>query len=235
MASSFVLFGPAHLWAIALAVVVPVMLAIIVRSSGSARLTDAVRWAFAAELIATYLLWYWLLYARGWAAVGNILPMHLCDWAAIASIVTLIRPNRKSYELAYFWALTGTLQATLTPQLALGFPDPRFLVFFGFHCGVIASVLYMTLGMKLRPHPASIPRVIVWTLIYGVAAGAVDWLFDLNFGFLRAKSVNPSVLDLLAPWPWYIAELIPIGIVLILILYAPFFIADRFAQPRSRP
>jgi hypothetical integral membrane protein (TIGR02206 family) len=235
MGNPFVFFGPAHQAALVLAFAVPVVLAVAVRLSGSATLSNALRWVFAVELIATYALWYWLLFARGWFGVGSALPMHLCDWAAIAAIVTLLWPNQKSYELAYFWALTGTLQATLTPQLALGWPDLRFVVFFGFHCGVIAAVLYMTLAMKMRPYPASIPRVIAWTLFYGVAAGTVDWLFDVNFGFLRAKSADPSVLDLLAPWPGYIAELVPIGIVLILILYVPFFLADRIRQSRSRP
>ncbi|MBV8976757.1 MAG: TIGR02206 family membrane protein [Alphaproteobacteria bacterium] len=228
----FVLFGQAHLVAVALAFAVPLVLALVVRLSGSAALTDTVRWLFAVELIATYALWYWLLYRRGWMAVGNILPMHLCDWAAIACIVSLIVPNQRTYELAYFWALSATLQATLTPELALGWPDWRFVVFFGFHCGVIAAVLYMTLGMKMRPYPASLPRVIGWTVVYGLAAGLVDWAFGVNFGFLRAKSKDPSVLDMLSPWPWYIAELVPIAIAFILILYAPFFVADRL---RRRP
>ena len=149
----FVLFGTAHKIAIALAFVVPLALALVVRMSKSAVLVNAVRWLFAAELIATYILWYWLLIARGWAGAGNILPMHLCDWAAIACVVSLIRPNQRTYELAYFWALSATLQATLTPELALGWPDLRFVVFFAFHCGVIAAVLYMTLGMRMRPYP----------------------------------------------------------------------------------
>ena len=228
----FVLFGQAHLVAVALAFAVPVVLALVVRASGGAALTNLVRWFFAIELIATYAIWYWLLYQRGWMAVGNLLPMHLCDWAAIACIVTLLFPNQRTYEVAYFWALSATLQATLTPELALGWPDWRFVVFFGFHCGVIAAVLYMTLGMRMRPYPASLPRVIGWTVVYGLAAGLVDWTFGVNFGFLRAKSRDPSVLDMLSPWPWYIAELVPIALAFILLLYAPFFVADRL---RRRP
>jgi len=231
----FVMFGPAHDAAIAFAFVVPFVLATLVRFANNKAFGNAVRWLFAAELIATYALWYWLLYSRGWMAVGNLLPMHLCDWAAIAAIVTLIWPNQKTYELAYFWALSATLQATLTPELALGWPDWRFIVFFGFHCGVIAAVLYLTLGMKMRPYLKSIPRVIGWTLVYGICAGLVDWMFDVNFGFLHGKSKDPSVLDLLAPWPWYIAELVPIGIAFVLVLYLPFLIADRISQARSRP
>lgn len=232
MDTPFQLFGMAHWTAIALAFAVPLALALVVRVTGSEALKNAVRWVFAAELVATYALWYWLLYQRGWMAVGNMLPMHLCDWAAIVCIVSLIRPNQRTYELAYFWALTGTLQATLTPELALGWPDWRFVVFFAFHCGVIAAVLYMTLGMRMRPYPASIPRVIGWTLFYGVAAGLVDWIFGVNFGFLAAKSKDPSALDLLSPWPWYIAELVPVALVLILILYLPFFAADQLSRRR---
>ncbi len=44
MDSHFVLFGTAHLSAIALAFAVPVVLAILVRFSGSATLLNAVRW-----------------------------------------------------------------------------------------------------------------------------------------------------------------------------------------------
>ena len=231
MTRLFIPFGTAHLAAIALAVIVPVLLALLVRLGGR-RVAAVVRWLFAGELVAMYLLWFWLLFE---GVVGNVLPMHLCDWAAIAAIATLIVPNQKSYELAYFWTFSGTLQATLTPELALGWPDLRFVIFFGFHCGVIAAVLYMTLGMRLRPYLKSIPRVVAWTVFYGIAAGFVDWVTGANYGFLRAKPVNPSALDLLSPWPWYIAELVPIALVFILILYTPFFIADRFAQSRSRP
>ena len=232
MTNPFIPFGMAHLAAIALAVIVPVLLALLVRLSGRRRVAAVVRWLFAGELVAMYLLWFWLL-SQG--VVGNVLPMHLCDWAAIAAIITLIRPNQKSYELAYFWTFSGTLQATLTPELALGWPDLRFVIFFGFHCGVIAAVLYMTLGMRLRPYPKSIPHVVAWTVFYGIAAGFVDWVTGANYGFLRAKPVNPSALDLLSPWPWYIAELVPVALIFILILYAPFFVADRFAQRRSKP
>ena len=109
MDQPFVFFGTAHVAAIALAFAVPVLLAVAVRTSGNAALTNAIRWVFAVELIATYALWYWLLFARGWFGIGSALPMHLCDWAAIAVIVTLLWPNQRSYELAYFWALIGTL------------------------------------------------------------------------------------------------------------------------------
>ncbi len=156
--------------------------------------------------------------------------MHLCDWACIAVIVTMLALNQRSYELAYFWALAGTLQGLLTPDLAVGLPDLRAIVFFGFHGGVIAGVFYLTFGSRLRPYAYSIPRVIAATLGYAAAAALVDWAFDVNFGYLRAKPAQASVLDFLAPWPWYIGELIGIGLISIFVFYAPWFIADRLRR-----
>jgi hypothetical integral membrane protein (TIGR02206 family) len=230
MNAPFVLFGPAHLAALALTLLVPLALAAAVRVLALPELARAIRLCFAAFLVATWVLWFWMIFGRGWASAQTLLPMHLCDWATIAALITLIRPNRKSYELAYFWALAATLQAMLTPDLAFDFPDLRFVVFFAFHGGVVAAVLYLTFGLRLRPVPASIPRTVSWSLIYLAAAAAVDWLLHVNFGYLRAKPAAHSLFDYLSPWPWYVAELAILGTALVLIWYAPWFIADRLGR-----
>ena len=169
---------------------------------------------------------------RGWASAQTILPMDLCDWATIAAIATLLRPNQRSYELAYFWALSGTLQALVTPELYYDFPDLRFVVFFVFHGGTIAAVLFLTFARGMRPHPASLPRVLVWSLLYLATALAVNWLFGTNFGYLSGKPTKPSMLDMMGPWPIYIAELAGVGILYLFVLYAPFFTNDRL-RPRG--
>lgn len=233
MSDRFVLFGVAHLSAIALAFVVPAMLATATVMSPSPHFETRVRAVFATLLIGTWIVWFGLLYERHWFAPQNILPMHLCDWAAILTIVTLIRPNQRTYELAYFWALGGTLQALLTPDLRYGFPDLRFDVFFLFHSGIIAAVLYLTFGSRLRPWPSSIPRVLLWSFVYLVAALAVNRIFKTNFGYLAAKPPGPSLLDAMAPWPWYIAQLALLGVLSVLIYYSPFYFADRLRQGRS--
>ncbi len=225
MSNPFVLFGRDHLIVLALTVVLPLALASVTRRSETER--RVVDYGFAAFLIATWVLWFYVIFDKGWQSVQTLLPMNLCDWATIAAIVTLIRPNQKSYELAYFWAFAGTLQAMLTPDLQYGFPDLRFVVFFAFHGGVIAAALYLTFAVKLRPYPRSLPRVAAWSLFYAASAGFIDWLFKVNFGYLRAKPAEASLFDLLAPWPWYIAELILLGVLSIFIYYAPFWIWDQ--------
>jgi hypothetical integral membrane protein (TIGR02206 family) len=227
MPPPFVLFGRSHLIVLALTLVVPLVMAVVARASRSPTADRIFRFAFAAWLIGIWIVWFWLIFDRGWQSAQTVLPMHLCDWACIAVIVTMLTHYQRTYELAYFWALAGTLQGLLTPELAVGLPDLRAIVFFGFHGGVIAGVLYLTFGSRLRPYPFSIPRVIATTLIYAASAGLVDWAFHVNFGYLRAKPVEASVLDYLAPWPWYIAELIGIGLISIFVFYAPWFLADR--------
>lgn len=230
MTSAFVPFGASHLTVMVLTVVVPATLAVIARQLRSKQFARAVSRAFAGALIAIWIVWYWLIAARGWISPQTILPMDLCDWATIATLVTLLRPNQRSYELAYFWALSGTLQALVTPELYYDFPDLRFVIFFAFHGGTIAAVLFLTLARGMRPYPASLPRVIAWSLLYLVSALAVNRLFGTNFGYLSAKPTTASLLDLMGPWPIYVVALAGLGIFYVLVLYAPFFVADRFRR-----
>ena len=193
----------------------------------------AVRWFLAALLSGEWILFYVVFWARGWFEWSNALPLSLCDWAEAALIVALLSKNQFAYELGYFWGLSGTLQGLLTPDLAYGFPDMRFLLFMANHAGIIASMLYLTLGTAMRPVPASLPRVIAASLVYPVVAGAADYALGANYGFLHDKGGHVSLLTLLAPWPWYIGELVLIGFLSIAIYYAPFFVYDALRRPKT--
>lgn len=230
MSRTFVPFGASHLAVMVLTVVVPAGLAAVARRHRSDRFARAVSFGFAGLLIVMWIVWYGLIAARGWISAQTILPMNLCDWATIATLATLLRPNQRSYELAYFWALSGTLQALITPEMYYDFPDLRFVIFFAFHGGAIAAILFLTLGRGMRPYPDSLPRVIAWSLLYLVSALAVNRLFGTNFGYLSAKPTTPSLLDLMGPWPIYVVALVGLGILYVLVLYAPFFVADRLRQ-----
>jgi hypothetical integral membrane protein (TIGR02206 family) len=228
MRAPFVLFGAWHLAVMALAVAVPLAFAIPARrNEGVAR---AICWALAALLIGVWIAWYVYFTSHGWLNANNQWPMNLCDWAAIAVIITLIRPNQATYELSYFWGLCGTMEALVTPDVNFDFPDGQFIVFFLGHALIIASVLFLTFGMCMRPHARSILRVMAWSLVYLAAAALIDWRLGTNYGFLRAKPHQETLMAVLGPWPRYIAELVPIGIASALLVYAPFFVADKFRE-----
>jgi hypothetical integral membrane protein (TIGR02206 family) len=230
--SPFVLFGPSHIAVIASAFAIPAVLAVLVRTLHAD--DRAVRWTFAAMLIGNWVFWYGLFWQRGWLTWGDALPMNLCDWANIATIAALLRPNQKSYELAYFWTLAGTLQGLMTPDTPYDFPEARFIIFSIFHAGLIAAVLYLTFGTRLRPYLSSLPRIIMWSLIYAAVAGAVDYALGTNYGFLRAKPDHVSLFDFMPDWPRYIPVLIALGLLSACIYYAPWLITDLARKVTSR-
>ena len=232
MSHPFVPFGPSHLAAVAVALLAPLGLALLARHEHLGRHADRItRIALAAFLATGWVCWFGLGLARGTLSLDNGLPMNLCDWAEIILIVALLTRHQFAYELGYFWGLGGTLQGVLTPTIYWDFPDPQFIFFFIQHGGVVASLLYLTLGTRMRPTLASLPRVVGATVVYVGAAALVDWLLGVNYGFLRAKPAGENLLTMMAPWPWYIPELVGCGIVFILIYYAPFAIIDALRRP----
>jgi len=233
MTKPFLPFGPSHLATFGLTFLLPLLLAAMTRGEARDQIARVVSRAFAGVLIATWALWYWLILSNGWISPETILPLQLCDWAGFATIGALLARNERSYELAYFWSLSGTLQALVTPALFYDFPDLRFIVFFAFHGGVIAAVLYLAFALKMRPRISSLPRVAAWSFAYLVVALAANGIFHTNFGFLRAKPASGSVLDLMAPWPYYIFELAGLGMIYLLLLYAPFFVAGILKERKS--
>ena len=230
--SPFVSFGPSHLVALALSLILPAVLVTVVRVFPQA--DRAIRYGLTVVLLGAWIWWYLLAWRRGWLTIGDALPMNLCDWATIATLVTLVRPNQKSYELAYFWALGGTLQGMVTPDTPYDFPEVRFLIFFVYHGGIIVAVLYLTFGLRLRPWPQSLPRVVVWSLVYFFAAALTDHTLGTNYGFLRAKPAQASLYDLMPPWPAYIGVVLVLGFLSAAIYYAPWFIADRIRARKAR-
>lgn len=233
MQQKFILFGPQHLIVMALTLAVPLVLAAAVRGTHNARLERLVPLSLAVVLIGTWIAWYVLFIERRWATLGNIFPMNLCDWATIAVLVALVRPSLFAFELAYFWSFAGTLQGLVTPDVNYSFPEPQFVVFMLGHAVIIASVIYLMAGAKMRPVPASIPRVIGWSFAYAGAAALIDWLLGVNYGFFRAKPGHATAFQFLSDWPLYIPEMIAIGALATVILYAPWFVADLLRERRQ--
>ena len=163
-----------------------------------------VRLGLAAAL-GLAILGYSLLLARqgpfSWRA---LLPLHLCDMLILVAIVALVTRAPLAFELLWFWGGGGALLAMLTPIVTRGFPDPQFLIFFGFHAGVVASAWVLAAGCGLRPRPRAAWRTFFLTGAYAIFVGLVNLRLDTNYMFLRRKPATPTLLDWLGPWPWYI-------------------------------
>lgn len=220
------LFGPSHLAVLGTMIATAFVLVMWARLSRGDTTRRNIAFALALAMVTVKLIslrTIFLIERQDWT---HALPMHMCDWAAIAAIIALLCRNQTAYEMAYFWGLAGTLQATLTPDLKYEFPDIRFLTFFLSHGGTLVAIAFLTLGLRMRPYPISLLRIFLATQVYTICAGATDWLLNENYGYLRAKPLHASLLDYLGPWPWYILSLEAIALLSFLIYYSPFFITD---------
>ncbi|OGB92996.1 MAG: hypothetical protein A2Z31_07800 [candidate division NC10 bacterium RBG_16_65_8] len=164
-----------------------------------------------------------------------LFPFHLCDVALVAMVWALIWPtHRLVSELAFFWGLTGNVQAVLTPDLAQAFPSFRWISFFLLHCGVMLSAVYLAVRGHLVLRPASIRRAWFATNAYAAVAGFLNWQLGANFGFLARKPVNPSILDYLGPWPYYILACEGIALALFALCYGFARVVEHRAQGDAR-
>ena len=73
--------------------------------------------------------------------------------------------------------------------------------------------------MKRRETAVAVIRAAI---AYAAFVGLLDAITGADYLYLRAKPASATLLDLMGPWPWYIAWAALIGIALFLILDAPF-------------
>ncbi len=203
-----------------------------------ARRSRRAEWIIAAILSALLFGNYlaYLAQSRSFGALNwtQMLPLQLCDWALLVVVVASWTHRQRWFEVAYFWGLGGTLQALLTPNLAFGFPDFRFISFFLAHGVIVIGVVLLILVHRLRPTARSIARVFAWTELYFVIAFATDWFTGVNYGFLLHKPEAKTLLNFLSDDRiLYLVQMHLLAFGFFAALYLPFFLYD-LARPQPR-
>ncbi|MGZ6921285.1 MAG: YwaF family protein [Oryzihumus sp.] len=164
-------------------------------------------------------------------SVQTSLPLALCDVALIVAAVACWFPQwALAVELTWFWGLTGTLQAVLTPDLTATFPELEFFEFVIGHVGIVVAAFYLVVGLRRQPRRGSVARVFAITVAWTALVGVFDWLTGSNYMFLAAVPEHASLLSVLGPGPWYILSAAGVALVMLLVLDAPF----RLRGARSR-
>jgi hypothetical integral membrane protein (TIGR02206 family) len=198
-------FGLEHWLALALIAATAVgLVRLLRREPRSAAVDNVVRLGLAAFLFVGLLIALIdALPLRGLDWI-DILPLHFCDFAVLVAIMALATKRKAVCELLYFWGLSGTVIAMLMPDVDRGFPDSRCASFFALHGVVAISAAVVAFGMGVRPRPGANWRVFWFTNVYAAVIALIDWTAGENFLYLRAKPSQPSILDVMGPWPWYI-------------------------------
>jgi hypothetical integral membrane protein (TIGR02206 family) len=165
-----------------------------------------------------------------WSAKTS-LPLALCNVGVLVAAVACWWRVSLLVELTYFWGLTGTLQAVITPDLNVGFPHLVFFQYLIGHVGIVVAALFLVVGMRIVPRTGSVGRVFAITAGYTSLVGLVDALTGANYMFLRAPPGEWTLLRVLGPWPWYVVSAAGVGLVLIMLLDSPFWPGRRRASP----
>lgn len=223
----FQLFGSAHLIALGLVLLFNLSLPLL-RGPDKQLLRQKFRYSLAVILLINEAIWHFWNWSTGQWTIQTMLPLHLCSVFVFLSAYMLLNGSYTIYEFAYFLGIGGATQALLTPDAGIyGFPHLRFFQAIISHGAIVTAAVYMTVIESYRPTWKSLQRVLIGANLYMLLVGVVNYLIGSNYLFIARKPDTASLLDILAPWPWYIIQVELIAIALCLLLYLPFHLHDR--------
>ena len=172
-----------------------------------------------------------------WNSMGypwiRVIPIHMCNLSAFFIGYFLLTKNRIFFEVSFFWGIGGGVNALITPDVLLTFPDPKYILFFFGHGLLLFNIAYACIALNYRPTFASVKNGIVFSLcvlpiiyIINVVLGP-----PANYWYLGAKPIDgQSIMDFFPDPPMHIPLLIIIGAALFLLIYSPYWIFDRIKE-----
>lgn len=210
---SFAAYGASH-WTVLLLLAAGVL--VLAWLGGRYRGTDAVRplgrlFAVVLALFHVPILIYDLTPDR--FDIANSLPFHISDLAWMVAAYALWSQGPWAYALTYYWGLTLVPQALITPALdAPTFPSIDFVSFWGQHLLVMWGAVYLTWWVGMRPSWRGFAIAAAVTVGWGLAMLAFNEVAGTNYLFVSTRPDNPSLLDFMGPWPWYLGVELIVGL-----------------------
>jgi hypothetical integral membrane protein (TIGR02206 family) len=135
--------------------------------------------------------------------LGTSLPLQYCDLTWMVAVVALWTRTWWAVALTFYWGLTLTVQAIVTPSLGQEFPDPRFFMYWGMHFLSVWAAGWLAAsgsGPTWRGYRLAVVVTAVWAgvvMVFNEATGT-------NYGYLNRKPPGASLLDLMPDWPFYV-------------------------------
>jgi hypothetical integral membrane protein (TIGR02206 family) len=209
----FVPYGPSHWALLTLLVAGAVLLAWLGRRHRDTEAARTGAHVFAVAILAFQLPMQVLMLLPPRWDISESLPFQLCDLGWMTAAYALWTRSWWAYALTYYWGITLTPQAMITPALhAPDFPHIQFIEFWGQHCLVVWAAVYLTWGLGMRPNWRSFTTSVSVTVVWAAAMLTFNSIVGTNYGFLNSKPENPSILDLMGGWPGYLAVEFAVGL-----------------------
>ena len=166
----------------------------------------------------------------------RLIPIHMCSLSGFFIGIFLLTKKRLLFEVAFFWGIGGGINALITPDVTLTFPDPVYLLFFIGHGLLIVNIGYACIALSNRPTFDSVKNGILFTLTILPIIYIINLLLGppANYWFLGTKPTEgQSIMDFFPDPPLHIPLLIIIGAFLFLLIYAPYWVHDKFKNPNA--
>lgn len=172
---------------------------------------------------------WWQLPARFDAV--TTLPLQMCHITSLIASAVLLKRQRHLRAVLYFWGFALCTQAIITPSLIEPPTSPVFWSFWFLHGFVMMTAIYDIIVNGFRP---------AWR-DYGIACAAaagyvavmlpVNLLLGANYGFTgKSTPLNPSIVDLLGPWPERLLLIVPLAALAMGLAMLPWLIARCLAR-----
>jgi len=197
------------------------------------------RYVLGFALILTDMSYYWRLSCMPWLSRGvtSELPVGLCTWAVIFCGFMVVGKKQTLFDIAYFWLLSGTVFALLTPTplTLIGPTRFRYYQFWLEHTLGYIAVFYMIFVHKMRPTVRSALKAYVALILLAVTAYGLNRLLPgANYLYMARPEAAPSVLDILPPnFALRLSIMVAVITLLFALAYLPWYLRDRRQRKRE--
>lgn len=229
----FALFTPAHFAPILLMIAVILLIRKNRDALRQSRHEEKFRYILAFALIISDMSYYWRLVGSPWLHPGPVenLPIGVCGWAVIFCSFMMVGKSQTLFDIAYFWLLSGSLFALLTPT-PLTYTGPtryRYYQFWLEHTLGYVAIFYMIFVHRMRPTVKSAIKSYAALVFMAVIAYSVNTMIPgANYLYMARPEATPSVLDILPPN--FALRLVIMAAVITLMFalaYLPWYLKDR--------
>lgn len=192
------------------------------------------RYILAFSLIIAEMSYFWRLVGVPALEPNPVdhLPITVCGWAAIFCSYLVIGKSQTLFDISYFWLLSGTVFALLTPTV-ITYTGPtrfRYYQFWVEHTFGYVAIFYMIFVHQMRPTIRSAAKSYVALLALAVIAYFSNRMLGpgANYLFMAKPEDTPSVLDILPP-NFVLRVLVMAAVITLMfaLAYLPWYMKDR--------
>lgn len=200
------------------------------------RYEQTLRYLLAFALIICDMSYYWRLAASPVLSHDPTqnLPVGVCAWSVIFCSFMLVGKSQSLFDIVYFWLLSGSLFALITPT-PITYTGPtryRYYQFWLEHTLGYVAIFYMIFVHRMRPTFRS--AVKSYCALCGLAVLAYfinRMLPGANYLYMARPEAAPSVLDILPPhFGLRLAIMAAVLTLMFGLAYLPWYLKDRKAE-----